>query len=205
MRYAQCCQHGYTELAVRADELTAPPSGITRAYVIENEITYLAFPLPPDAIVIFGGGYAVQTLESLNWLASLDLVYWGDLDTHGFAILNRLRHHFPGARSMLMDRATLLAHQHQWVTEPVPSTAALDLLAPAEQDLYRALGAGVFGPRFAWSRNGSASQPSRRLSSTAAATDSTSLSDGGPWSGGRTGRNRRRLPEPSAPAEIVTA
>jgi hypothetical protein len=96
--------------------------------------------------VIFGGGYAVQILESLNWLARLDLVYWGDLDTHGFAILNRLRHHFPGARSMLMDRATLLAHQHQWVTEPIPSTAALDRLTPAEQDLYRALCAGVFGP-----------------------------------------------------------
>ena len=42
--------------------------------------------------------------------ASLDLVYWGDLDTHGFAILNRLRECFPHARSMLMDRATLLAH-----------------------------------------------------------------------------------------------
>ena len=26
-----------------------------------------------------------------NWLATLDLVYWGDLDTHGFAIMNRLR------------------------------------------------------------------------------------------------------------------
>ena len=59
-------QHGYADLAVRVDELTAPPSGITRAYIVENEITYLAFPLPPDAIVIFGGGYAVQILESLT-------------------------------------------------------------------------------------------------------------------------------------------
>lgn len=139
-------QYGYTEMTVRADELTAPPSRIARAYVIENEITYLAFPLPPDAIVIFGGGYAVQILQSLEWLAGLVLVYWGDLDTHGFAILNRLRRHFPNARSLLMDRDTLLAHQHQWITEPVPTTAALDLLAPAEQDLYRALCAGVFGP-----------------------------------------------------------
>ncbi len=139
-------QHGYTELAVRADELTAPPAGITRAYVIENEITYLAFPLPSDAIVIFGGGYAVQILESLSWLASLDLVHWGDLDTHGFAILNRLRRRFPHARSLLMDSDTLLAHQTQWVTEPSPTAAALSLLTPDEQALYAALGAGVFGP-----------------------------------------------------------
>jgi hypothetical protein len=139
-------QYDYTELAVRADELSAPPPGITRAYVIENEVTYLAFPLPPDAIVIFGGGYAVHILESLSWLARLELVYWGDLDTHGFAILNRLRHSFPDARSMLMDRATLLAHRTQWVPEPSPATANLALLTPAEQDLYQALRAGVFGP-----------------------------------------------------------
>jgi len=136
----------YRELQVRADEFTAPPPGTARVYIVENEITYLAFPLPADAIVIFGGGYAVQVLESLAWLAGLDLVYWGDLDTHGFAILNRLRHSFPHARSMLMDRATLLAHRPQWVTEPSPTTADLGLLTPAEQDLYHALVTGQFGP-----------------------------------------------------------
>lgn len=47
---------------------------------------------------------------------------------------------------MLMDRATLVAHQDQWVTEPSPTTAALDLLTPAEQELYQALGANAFGP-----------------------------------------------------------
>ena len=41
---------------------------IRRAYVIENEITYLAFPLPAAAMVIFGGGYAVDVLEPLGWL-----------------------------------------------------------------------------------------------------------------------------------------
>jgi hypothetical protein len=136
---------GYTELTVRADELATPPPGVRRVYVVENEVTFLAFPLAADALVIFGGGYAVRVLESLGWLAGMDLVYWGDLDTHGFAILNRLRQCFPHARSMLMDRATLLAHRTQWVTEPSPTTTALDLLTPAEQELYRALGTNVFG------------------------------------------------------------
>ena len=99
---------GFSELSVRANEFARGPEGISRAYVIENEITYLAFPLPDAAMVIFGGGYAVPVLAPLGWLAGLDLVYWGDIDTHGFAILNRLRHHLPHARSMLMDRATLL-------------------------------------------------------------------------------------------------
>ena len=109
-------------------------------------MTYLAFPLAGDAIAVFGDGYAVNVLARLGWLAALDLTYWGDLDTHGFAILNRLRHRFPHARSILMDRDTLLAHQSQWVTEKTPTKAALDLLTPAEQDLYQDLVDGTFGP-----------------------------------------------------------
>ena len=136
----------FSELAVRAAELAATDlPGVTRAYIVENEITYLAFPLAPEAIVIFGGGYAVNVLEGLGWLAELDLVYWGDLDTHGFAILNRLRHRFPRARSILMDRDTLLAHQSQWVTEATPTRAVLDLLTPAEQEVYADLVDGTFG------------------------------------------------------------
>jgi hypothetical protein len=137
----------FSELAVRAAELAATDlPGVTRAYIVENEITYLAFPLVPEAIVIFGGGYAVDLLESLAWLADLDLVYWGDLDTHGFAILNRLRHRFARARSILMDRDTLLAHQSQWVTEPTPTRAVLDRLTAPEQELYTDLVDGTFGP-----------------------------------------------------------
>jgi hypothetical protein len=137
---------GFSELSVRADEFTTAPPEARRAYVVENEITYLAFPLPGDAIVIFGGGYAVEALGSLGWLTDLDLTYWGDIDTHGFAILNRLRHRVGHARSMLMDRTTLLAHRDQWVTEPRPAIAGLDLLDAEEADLYRDLVDGTLGP-----------------------------------------------------------
>jgi hypothetical protein len=136
--------HGFSELSARTDELTAAPHGITRAYVIENEITYLAFPVPAAGLVIFGGG-AVTVLESLSWLSALDVVYWGDVDTHGFAILNRLRRHLPHARSMLMDRGTLLGHRDHWTTEPAPTTVALDLLAPAESALYADLASDTYG------------------------------------------------------------
>jgi hypothetical protein len=136
----------FSELTVRAQEFTTPPRTTRRVFVIENEITYLAFPLPQEAIVIFGGGYAAEALESLAWLAELDIVYWGDLDTHGFAILNRLRRRFPHVRSMLMDRATLLAHKSQWVTEPSPATATLEQLTAEELACYQDLASGVFGP-----------------------------------------------------------
>jgi hypothetical protein len=136
---------GFAELSVRASEFTTGPEGVSRAFVIENEITYLAFPIPPDAIVILGGGYALPFLP-LSWLASLDLVYWGDIDTHGFAILNRLRHHLPHARSMLMDGATLLDHRDHWTTESSPTAAALDRLDGAESALYSDLVSDAYAP-----------------------------------------------------------
>jgi hypothetical protein len=136
----------FSEITVRADELATAPPGILTVYVVENEITYLAFPAADDAIVIFGGGYAVSVLESLAWLGDCELVYWGDIDTHGFAILSRLRQIFPHARSMLMDRGTLLAHDSQWVTEPSPVRADLECLSVDEADLYRDLMEDALGP-----------------------------------------------------------
>jgi hypothetical protein len=135
----------FTELTVRAEEFIGPPAGTSLVYIVENEVTYLAFPLPADAIVVFGGGYAVDVLERLSWLARLDVIYWGDIDTHGFAILNRLRRGFPHARSMLMDRATLLAHREQWVAEQSATSAELGLLNAGELELYRDLVADVYG------------------------------------------------------------
>jgi hypothetical protein len=137
---------GFSELTVRTDEFTANPPGIQRAYVVENEITYLAFPRPGDAIVIWGRGYAVPVLEPLAWLTDIDVVYWGDIDTHGFAILDRLRQRFPHVRSMLMDRRTLLAHRGQWVVESSPSTVGLSCLDAEETALYRDLVADALGP-----------------------------------------------------------
>jgi hypothetical protein len=137
---------GFSELSVRADEFTAPPNGLTRVYIVENEITYLAFPVPAGAMVIFGAGYAVSVLEPLGWLAGADVVYWGDIDTHGFAILNRLRHRLPQARSMLMDRVTLVAHRDHWTTEPSPTAAVLDHLDLAESGLYADLVSNAYAP-----------------------------------------------------------
>jgi hypothetical protein len=136
---------GFTELTVRADEFSAPPPGVQTVFVIENEITYLAFPRPDDAMVIWGNGYAVPVLEPLSWLGDLDVVYWGDIDTHGFVILDRLRAMFPKVRSMLMDRETLLAHRGQWVTEPSQARDVLTRLDAAETSLYQELLAGSLG------------------------------------------------------------
>jgi hypothetical protein len=135
---------GFSEVMVRAQELAVDPPSASTVLVVENEVTFLALPDVADAVAVLGSGYAVGGVGG-QWLAGRDVLYWGDLDTHGFAILDRLRHLVPGARSVLMDRNTLLAHRGQWVREPRPTASRLDRLTAAEAGLYRDLVEGTFG------------------------------------------------------------
>lgn len=129
----------YSELGVRLDELARVPFAARSVVIVENEVSYLAFPRVPGAAVVLGGGYAVSRLARLPWLADRDVVYWGDLDTHGLRALDRLRRFLPAARSMLMDTPTLLAHREHWSREPVPATDHLPLLTGDEQATYQSL------------------------------------------------------------------
>lgn len=136
-----------TELAVRADELARLDLAPSRVLVIENEVTYLSVDVPPGGAALWGKGFDVDRVGRLPWLADCEVTYWGDLDTHGFAILDRLRAHLPGARSVLMDEATLLAHSDRWVVEERPTVAALTRLSDPEADLYRGLVEDRWGDR----------------------------------------------------------
>ena len=107
-----------------------------RVFITENEINFLAFPPVEDSLVIFGAGYGFDALAQAPWLQRRTLHYWGDIDTHGFAILDQLRTHFPHAQSFLMDHDTLLAHQAQWTEEPQPTLRDLPRLADDERRLY---------------------------------------------------------------------
>jgi hypothetical protein len=136
---------GFSEVEVRLDELTRTPIDVGSVYVVENETTYLAFPSVTGAVVLFGGGYSITRLHRLDWLADRRLIYWGDIDTHGFAILDLLRQRFPHAESLLMDRETLLAHESRWEREAAPRNAVLGRLCAAEAALYRELVEDSFG------------------------------------------------------------
>ena len=107
-----------------------------RVFMTENEINFLAFPPTADSLVVFGAGYGFDALAQAAWLQQRALHYWGDIDTHGFAILDQLRAHFPQARSFLMDRDTLLAHQAHWASEPQPTQRDLPRLNDDERALY---------------------------------------------------------------------
>jgi hypothetical protein len=109
---------------------------VTTLFITENEINFLAFPEVPEAMVIFGAGYGFENLAAVEWMRDRVIHYWGDIDTHGFAILNQLRGFFPHAASLLMDRETLMEHQALWGVEPSPETGALMRLTAEESELY---------------------------------------------------------------------
>jgi len=135
------CISGLSDLAVLPEEFARLELPVEHVFITENRINGLAFPACPRSIVIFGLGYGLDRLGEIGWLRRAVLYYWGDIDTHGFAILDRLRATFPQVRSLLMDRATLLAHRHLWGREPADKryTGEAARLTAAEQALFRDL------------------------------------------------------------------
>ncbi|MDB5782937.1 DUF2220 domain-containing protein, partial [Caballeronia mineralivorans] len=92
-----------------------------------------------DTIVVFGAGYGWEALSKAAWLSRCSIHYWGDIDTHGFAILDQLRSRFDHVESFLMDRATLIAHEAQWGEEHDQVLRDLPRLDDAEQALFNDL------------------------------------------------------------------
>jgi hypothetical protein len=130
---------GLTDLAAPVEQFAALQIPAARVFIAENEINGLCFPKMESSIVIFALGYGVEILRDVPWLANRNTMYWGDIDTHGFAILGRLRGFLPEARSLLMDRQTLLAHRNFWTVEDAPCGRLPEGLTCTERDLFEDL------------------------------------------------------------------
>jgi hypothetical protein len=124
------------DIALDAASFATLDLAVSDVFITENEINYLAFPERPGSIVLFGAGYGWSALAQAQWLQRCRLHYWGDIDTHGFTILDRLRAKFAHVESFLMDRRTLMDHSASWGVEDVPSTSRLVHLDAEESALY---------------------------------------------------------------------
>lgn len=127
------------DIALDAESFSRLRIGVKRVFITENEINFLAFPRVNDSIVIFGAGYGWEALGRSRWLHHCSIHYWGDIDTHGFGILDQLRVHFDHADSFLMDRETLDAHKLFWGAEDSPLRTDLPRLTEEERTLYHSL------------------------------------------------------------------
>ena len=140
---------GLSDITVRLDELETLDLPVELAIVIENQVTALACEDLPGAIALMGGGFAVNELATVPWLARVPLIYWGDIDTAGFAILGALRQAHPQTISCLMDEETLVEHAVLWSDEDVPADGQVQGLTAAEAKLRQDLLDGT-----KWKRRG---------------------------------------------------
>lgn len=125
-----------SDLSATSNEFAQLELAVVRVFITENEINFLSFPEVPDSLVLFGSGYGFDHLAQAKWMQHTEIFYWGDIDTHGYAILDQLRGKFPDAHSLLMDRATLLEHEGLWGSEDSPTARKLERLRPDELALY---------------------------------------------------------------------
>ena len=96
-------------------------------------------------MVFFELGYKANLLKEISWLKNKKIIYWGDIDTHGFAILSRLRAHFPHIESNLMDEETLLKYEHLWSCESQPYLGECPNLSSDESLVFENLRSRKWG------------------------------------------------------------
>lgn len=128
-------------------ELAYAPQNVL---IVENRDCRLWFPDVANTVVVEGGGKAAAAhLCDVTWIANAQRVfYWGDIDSDGFAILDRLRSELSPritVESILMDGAAFERYAHLGVTRDAkgitlrPSVTRLDHLTPAEAECHAAI------------------------------------------------------------------
>ncbi|MES9901988.1 MAG: Wadjet anti-phage system protein JetD domain-containing protein [Sedimenticola sp.] len=131
---------GLNDISLPLEQFQRLNPPVDRVFITENKINGLSFPVFSGSMVIFGLGYGIAALNGIDWLSRCKIQYWGDIDTHGFAMLSQLRGYYPQTRSLLMDRKTLESCADAWVKETAKRIIGeLPNLTAEEQACYRIL------------------------------------------------------------------
>lgn len=130
---------GVRDLAAPITELAVLPFTdrlLQVVVIVENLETLLSLPDIEGVVAIHGSGYIGHLAAQLPWVLTRPVLYWGDLDSHGFAILNRVRTAGIDARSVLMDRLTLEEFGDLCVDEPTSFRGELSRLTAEERAVF---------------------------------------------------------------------
>jgi hypothetical protein len=131
---------GLCDISAPVGQLASMALNPSTVLIVENLQSGLALPDMPGTVALVALGYNVDVLSHIPWIRGCKGIYWGDIDTHGYAILHRARSHLPQLQSFLMDEATLLQFSSLWTREVDQSVAEdLPLLQPAERIVYQGL------------------------------------------------------------------
>ena len=78
-------------------------------------------------------------MKNAQWLLDKQIIYWGDIDVHGFQILSQLRGYFPQTQSCMMDFETFVMLKDLAITGTDTNLTALEHLTHEEHQLFEHL------------------------------------------------------------------
>lgn len=96
-----------SELALPRATLASLPMHDVEVVIVENKINLLTLPPRRRTVALGGLGRAVSQLYRIEWLNTLPINYFGDIDIEGLQMLAHVRNNWPQTRSWMMDQATL--------------------------------------------------------------------------------------------------
>lgn len=111
--------------------------------VIENEQACLPLFGFDGVIAIVGGGKNIGWLKA-GWLKHKKVYYWGDIDSDGLLILNLARQYCSHIVPIMMNKHTILNHQHLMVNDTGVINEVPKALNVDEKALFIALKNGNF-------------------------------------------------------------
>jgi hypothetical protein len=131
-----------SDISVPLSEARQFPWSALSIVITENKMNFLTLPPLPNTVGVWGGGNAAQLLSRVSWFNNCRLLYWGDVDVHGFHIVSRLRSTFPHLNTVMMDATTLNDCYRLIVTAKDAPYEKTSSLTPAEQEAYTRVKAG---------------------------------------------------------------
>lgn len=108
--------------------------------ITENKMNFLTLPAMPSTVAVWsGGGFNISYLRNVAWLTGKYILYWGDIDEHGFQILHQLRSYYPNTQSIMMDYKTFELFSEFAVAGARNKSEQLSLLNDEERQLFEQL------------------------------------------------------------------
>lgn len=126
----------FTDVNLTVDEFKQNPLACKNILITENLMNFLTLPSIDNTIALWGGGFAIDKLKNISWLANTNLYYWGDLDVHGMQILSQLRSYYPHVYSLMMNKETLDFHKEYWGMGKETKVTNLPGLTDQEKELF---------------------------------------------------------------------
>jgi len=133
---------GVDDISIPLTQFNSVNIPCKRVFVFENHtnfsniFNFLTLPNLKESIAIFGEGFQITLLKNATWLLDKQIIYWGDIDAHGFQILSQIRGYFPQTQSCMMDFETYDTFKDLAIIGVDTTVIKLEHLTPEEHQLF---------------------------------------------------------------------